>query len=132
VTGLHAVLKDCFADLSAEVNRRLTKVEVEHRRKGCVSARRRGHNGVLPKRYVQLPYSYITRGLNIMHIIRFILSLFFLLLLQRETIHAQWQQTNEPYGRDVRTLAISGINLFAGTWGCCALAITSLCGICVN
>jgi len=30
---------------------------------------------------------------------------------------AQWVQTNGPYGGDLRALAVSGTNLFAGTWG---------------
>ena len=32
-------------------------------------------------------------------------------------LHAQWQQSNGPYGGDIRTLATSGSNLFAGTNG---------------
>jgi len=32
-------------------------------------------------------------------------------------ILAQWVQTNGPYGGDVRCFAISGTNLFAGTYG---------------
>lgn len=32
-------------------------------------------------------------------------------------LHAQWIQTNVPYGGYVFSLAVSGTNLFAGTYG---------------
>ncbi|MEX0601758.1 MAG: regulator, partial [Bacteroidota bacterium] len=45
---------------------------------------------------------------------------FLLALLAATSIHplfAQWVQTNGPYGGFVRSLAVSGTNLFAGTDG---------------
>jgi len=40
-----------------------------------------------------------------------------LCLLQIGTVHAQWVQTNGPYGGFVQCFAVSGTNLFAGTSG---------------
>jgi photosystem II stability/assembly factor-like uncharacterized protein len=54
-------------------------------------------------------------GFNTIHTLRLFMFLSFLALLQRETIHAQWQQVNGPSGVSVRALAVSGANLFAGT-----------------
>lgn len=45
---------------------------------------------------------------------------FLLVLLTAASFHplfAQWVQTNGPSGGYVRSLAVSGTNLFAGTWG---------------
>jgi hypothetical protein len=39
------------------------------------------------------------------------------LLLIAPTNFAQWTQTNGPYGGNIRSLAVSGTNLFAGTNG---------------
>ncbi|MGD0338143.1 MAG: FG-GAP-like repeat-containing protein [Bacteroidota bacterium] len=51
-----------------------------------------------------------------MRVLRLIMFLSFMLLLQREAIHAQWQQTNGPYGGTISCFAVSGTNLFAGTY----------------
>ncbi len=50
------------------------------------------------------------------YITRFTLSLTAWLLLV-EFCYPQWVQTNGPYGGDIRALAVSGTNLFAGTDG---------------
>ncbi|MBL7997538.1 MAG: T9SS type A sorting domain-containing protein [Candidatus Kapabacteria bacterium] len=39
------------------------------------------------------------------------------ILCMCSTAHAQWTQTNGPYGGNVRCFAVSGTNLFAGTYG---------------
>ncbi|MEA3448944.1 MAG: hypothetical protein U9Q98_10955, partial [Bacteroidota bacterium] len=31
-------------------------------------------------------------------------------------VTAQWTQTNGPYGGHINSIAISGTNIFAGTW----------------
>ena len=46
---------------------------------------------------------------------RFALVLCFFLLLQRETVHAQWQQSLSLEGVIVYALAVSETNIFAGT-----------------
>ncbi len=38
-------------------------------------------------------------------------------LLFIDSAHAQWVQTNGPYGGTVQSFAVSGTNLFAGTRG---------------
>ncbi|MCL6493864.1 MAG: T9SS type A sorting domain-containing protein [Ignavibacterium sp.] len=43
--------------------------------------------------------------------------LFTLIFTTTSPILAQWVQTNGPYGGYVRSLAVSGTNLFAGTFG---------------
>jgi ligand-binding sensor domain-containing protein len=45
------------------------------------------------------------------------LLFFVLVLLKAQTIYPQWVQTNGPYGKQVYSLAVSGTNLFAGTFG---------------
>jgi hypothetical protein len=40
----------------------------------------------------------------------------FFVVSSRE-IHAQWVQTNGPNGGSIFALAVSGSNIFAGTWG---------------
>ena len=40
----------------------------------------------------------------------------FCLLTTTSPLHAQWVQTNGPYGGIVFSFAVSGTNLFAGTW----------------
>ncbi len=52
-----------------------------------------------------------------MHKVRSILVLFFLSLMHAGVAHAQWVQTNGPYGGMVNSLGVSGTNLFAGTGG---------------
>ena len=52
-----------------------------------------------------------------MHKVRSILVLFFLLLMRAGVAHAQWVQTNGPYGGVVLSFAVSGTNLLAGTGG---------------
>jgi len=49
--------------------------------------------------------------------VRSILVLFFLSLMHAGVAHAQWVQTNGPYGGMIISFAVSGTNLFAGTWG---------------
>jgi hypothetical protein len=66
-----------------------------------------------------LPFVHTTKGLNIIQTIRLFIFLSFLLLLQRETIYAEWQRTSGsgPHGGNVNALVVSGTNLFAGTGG---------------
>ena len=45
------------------------------------------------------------------------LSMVFCLFTSTNRLHAQWIQTNGPYGGLVSSLAVSGTNLFAGTLG---------------
>jgi outer membrane protein assembly factor BamB len=52
-----------------------------------------------------------------MHKVRSILVLFFLSLMHGGVAHAQWVQTNGPYGGMIISLAVSGTNLFAGIGG---------------
>ena len=52
-----------------------------------------------------------------MHKVRSIMVLFFLSLMHAGVAHAQWVQTNGPYGGMIQCLAVSGTNLFAGTDG---------------
>ncbi len=52
-----------------------------------------------------------------MHKVRSILVLFFLSLMHAGVAHAQWVQTNGPYGGMINSFAVSGTNLFAGTGG---------------
>jgi len=52
-----------------------------------------------------------------MHKVRSILVLFLLSLMHAGVAHAQWVQTNGPYGGQILSLAVSGSNLFAGTVG---------------
>ncbi len=52
-----------------------------------------------------------------MTILRSLLLAGLLALLLAGTVHAQWIQTNGPYGGDVNCFAVSGTNLFAGTYG---------------
>jgi hypothetical protein len=40
-----------------------------------------------------------------------------IVLLEAQSLQAQWIQTNGPYGGDVRCFAVNGSNLFAGTNG---------------
>src|SRR5689334_7199661 len=51
------------------------------------------------------------------HAFRLLLTLSLSLLLHRETIHAQWQDISGHDGGIVSALAVSGSNLFAGTYG---------------
>jgi hypothetical protein len=46
---------------------------------------------------------------------RSILLLFFVSLAHAGAAHAQWVQTNGPYGGMIISFAVSGTNLFAGT-----------------
>jgi len=46
--------------------------------------------------------------------LRFVSLMCVLLLLLGGTAHAQWPQTNGPYGGDVSCFAVSGTNLFTG------------------
>ncbi len=43
--------------------------------------------------------------------------LFFWVVLNSSKISAQWIQTNSPYGGNIKCLAVSGKNIFAGTGG---------------
>jgi hypothetical protein len=43
------------------------------------------------------------------------LILFFLLLINTQSVYSQWVQTNGPYGGFVNCIAVSGTNIFAGT-----------------
>jgi len=43
------------------------------------------------------------------------LLIFSFMLFSINPLHAQWMQTNGPYGGTVRCLVASGTNLFAGT-----------------
>jgi len=52
-----------------------------------------------------------------MHKVRSILALFLLSLMHGGVAHAQWVQTNGPYGGMINSLAVSGTNLFAATGG---------------
>jgi hypothetical protein len=52
-----------------------------------------------------------------MHKVRSILVLFFLSLMHAGVAHAQWVQTNGPYGGIINGFAVSGTNLFAATIG---------------
>ena len=45
------------------------------------------------------------------------LSMVFCLFTTTNPLHAQWIQTNGPYGGGVISFAVSGTNLFAGTIG---------------
>ena len=47
-------------------------------------------------------------------LIRFI-TLAVLLTVFSPASRAQWTQTNGPYGGSIRSIAVSGTNLFAGT-----------------
>jgi hypothetical protein len=49
--------------------------------------------------------------------VRFILILFLFSMMHEGVAHAQWVQTNGPYGGLILSIAVSGTNLFAGTWG---------------
>nr|NIW44264.1 hypothetical protein [Gammaproteobacteria bacterium]NIX01538.1 hypothetical protein [Phycisphaerae bacterium] len=51
-----------------------------------------------------------------MYILRYILFACLLSLLHISTVCAQWIQTG-PYGGDIRSFAVSGSYLFAGTYG---------------
>jgi len=52
-----------------------------------------------------------------MHKVRSILVLFLLSLMRAGVAHAQWVQTNGPYGGMILSFAMSDTNLFAGTGG---------------
>src|ERR1039457_1446008 len=39
------------------------------------------------------------------------------LIISNDNLNAQWVQTNGPYGGVVNCLAVSGTNIFAGTYG---------------
>ena len=52
-----------------------------------------------------------------MHKVRSILVLFLLSLILAGVAHAQWVQTNGPYGGMIISSAVSGTNLFVGTGG---------------
>jgi photosystem II stability/assembly factor-like uncharacterized protein len=52
-----------------------------------------------------------------MNKVRSIVVLFLLSLMHGGVAHAQWVQTNGPYGGRIISLAVSGTNLFAGTGG---------------
>ena len=52
-----------------------------------------------------------------MYKVRSILVLFLLSLTHACVAHAQWVQTNGPYGGMIVSFAVSVINLFAGTYG---------------
>jgi len=48
---------------------------------------------------------------------KYLATLFILLLLiSNINLHAQWVQTNGPYGGIVSCFAVSGYNLFAGAF----------------
>jgi len=55
-----------------------------------------------------------------MYKVRSILVLFLLSVMHAGVAHAQWVQTNGPYGSMINSLAVSGTNLFAGTYGGCS------------
>ena len=57
-------------------------------------------------------------------ILRF-LSVVFSIFTSANPLHAQWIQTNGPYGGYVLTFAVSGTNLFAGTNGCVFISTNS-------
>jgi len=59
--------------------------------------------------------NFYSKGVKHMHKVRSILVLFFLSLMHPGVAHAQWVQTNGPYGGMVISFAFSGSNLFAGT-----------------
>jgi ligand-binding sensor domain-containing protein len=44
------------------------------------------------------------------------ICLAFVIVLLCPFVSAQWVQTNGPYGGEIRALAVSGTNLYAGTW----------------
>ena len=46
-----------------------------------------------------------------------VITILVLAFLMVTNANAQWQQTNGPFGGEVKALAISGTNIFAGTWG---------------
>jgi ligand-binding sensor domain-containing protein len=50
------------------------------------------------------------------NIFRFLFVVFFV-FTSANPLHAQWIQTNGPYGGSILTLAVSGTNVFAGTYG---------------
>ena len=52
-----------------------------------------------------------------MHKVRSILVLLLLTLVHGGVAHAQWLQTNGPHGEYIECFAVSGTNLFAGTYG---------------
>jgi hypothetical protein len=52
-----------------------------------------------------------------MNKVRSIVVLFLLSLMHGGVAHAQWVQTNGPYGGRIISLAVSGTNLFAGAEG---------------
>jgi hypothetical protein len=56
-----------------------------------------------------------SKGVKHMHKVRSILVLFLLSLMHAGVAHAQWVQTNGPYGGMIISFAVSGTNLFAGT-----------------
>ena len=58
-----------------------------------------------------------SKGVKHMHKVRSILVLFLLSLMHAGVAHAQWVQTNGPYGGMIISFAVSGTNLFAGTGG---------------
>ena len=47
---------------------------------------------------------------------RFAVSVVFF-AVSSQTVNAQWIQTSGPTGGSVSALAVSGSNIFAGTWG---------------
>ena len=55
------------------------------------------------------------------------LLLAFLLLCQSMNVVAQWQQTNGPYGGNVRDVLVSGSNIFAATYGSGVYLSTNNC-----
>ena len=52
-----------------------------------------------------------------MYRLRYVFLFYAVLLLHPGTLHAQWIQTNGPYGGYIQCFAVSGTNLFAGTGG---------------
>jgi len=56
------------------------------------------------------------KGENAVKKLCLISVVFLLSLLQLGTLHAQWAQTNGPYGGNVKCFAVSGTHLFAGTY----------------
>jgi len=61
--------------------------------------------------------NFYSKGVKPMYKVRTILVLFLLSLMHAGVAHAQWVQTNGPYGGMINSLAVSGTNLFAGTYG---------------
>jgi len=58
------------------------------------------------------------------NILRFLFVVFCLFTITNP-LHAQWIQTNGPYGGAVSSFAVSGTNLFAGTEGGCVSLSTN-------